>query len=167
LDPRQRPGSSSGKRAAGLHRQSREQEAAVRDIKYGVRVLLRSPGFTAVTALSLAISIGAGTALFSVADAALLRRLPVAQPDRLVVLRLGGWGDSASYRSFELLREASGNVLEGLAAYATRPLTLGGDRSGGAHRGGVPDNTSAGATRSANGSSASASGMDGPFANRC
>ena len=96
------------------------------DVRYAIRLLLKSPGFTAVTVLSLAISIGASTALFSVVDAVLLRMLPVPQPDRLVSVNLGGWGDSASYRAFETLRDGSQAVLEGLAAYASRPLTMGG-----------------------------------------
>lgn len=96
----------------------------MRDLQYAVRVLTKNPGFGAVTVLSLAISIGASTALFSVVDAVLLRMLPVVQPDRLVSLKLGGWGDSASYRSYELLRDGSRDVLDGLAAYSRRPLTL-------------------------------------------
>jgi putative ABC transport system permease protein len=98
----------------------------VGDVKYAIRLLLRSPGFTAVTVLSLALSIGASTALFSVVDAVLLRMLPVTQPDRLVSVSLGGWGDSSSYRAFETLRDGSQDVLDGLAAYARRPLTMSG-----------------------------------------
>jgi putative ABC transport system permease protein len=97
----------------------------MRDVTYALRLLLKSPGFTTVTVLSLAISIGASTALFSVVDAVLLRMLPVRQPDRLVSVSLGGWGDSSSYRAFETLRDGSQDVLDGLAAYARRPLTLG------------------------------------------
>jgi putative ABC transport system permease protein len=96
----------------------------VRDVRYALRLLLKSPGFTTVTVLSLAISIGASTALFSVVDAVLLRMLPVKQPDRLVGVSLGGWGDSSSYRAFETLRDGGQDVLDGLAAYARRPLTM-------------------------------------------
>ena len=59
-------------------------ELFFRDLQYGLRTLRRSPGFTAVAALSLALGIGANTAIFTLIDAVLLRSLPVKAPEQLV-----------------------------------------------------------------------------------
>src|SRR5262245_50058008 len=53
---------------------------AIRDLRYGLRALRRQPVFTAVAILTLALGIGANTAIFSLADAVLLRALPVSRP---------------------------------------------------------------------------------------
>src|SRR5262245_6914336 len=55
------------------------------DLRYGARMLLKHKGLTAIAALSLALGIGANTALFSVVDAMLLKKLPVKEPDRLAL----------------------------------------------------------------------------------
>ena len=63
-------------------------DALVQDSKYAVRMLWKSPVFTGVVTLTLALGIGANTALFSLVDNLLLRSLPVRDPDRLVQLQI-------------------------------------------------------------------------------
>ena len=61
-------------------------DSLFKDIRYGARMLLRKPGFTVIAVLTLALGIAATTATFTVVDAVLLRKLPVADPDRVVVI---------------------------------------------------------------------------------
>lgn len=60
------------------------------DVKFGVRMLAKNPGFTATAVITLALAIGANTAVFSVVDPLLLRKLPVEKPDELVLLGMAG-----------------------------------------------------------------------------
>ena len=113
----------------------------LRDLRHAVRVLGKAKGWTAVVLVSLALGIGANTALFSAVDGLLLRTLPIADPDGLVRLRwtggngaaravtsygsTGGLGVSGSfsYPVFEALRDAN-ETLAGMFAATPTSLTL-------------------------------------------
>ena len=79
-------------------------EDAVRDVAFAFRMMRRSPGFTAVAVLSLSLGIGANTAMFTVVDMLVLRKLPVRDADRLVLLQTDA--GFLSVKHFEHLRAA-------------------------------------------------------------
>jgi predicted permease len=62
-------------------------DTLAQDVRYGIRLLRRSPGFTAIAVVSLAVGIGASVAVFSLADAVLFQKLPIRNPDELVIFR--------------------------------------------------------------------------------
>ncbi|MGC2272662.1 MAG: ABC transporter permease [Candidatus Sulfotelmatobacter sp.] len=99
----------------------------LQDMRYALRQLHKSPGFTAVAVLTLALAIGANTAVFSVIDAVMLRPLPFHDPSRLVVVKTtepGRLDDiGVSYPAF-LDWRSRGQVFEGLSAFREDDFTL-------------------------------------------
>jgi len=77
------------------------------DLRYGLRLLQKSPGFTAIAVCALALGIGANTAIFSTVDGALLRALPYRDPDRLAML----W-EEATFVGFPRATPAPGNYSD-------------------------------------------------------
>src|SRR4030095_16589067 len=88
LDPLRR--STSGFWDALWLQPQRLEDEMFQDVRYGIRMLLKSKAFTTVAVLSLALGIGASTALFSVVDAVMLKTLPVSKPEELILLRWAG-----------------------------------------------------------------------------
>ena len=106
-------------------------ETLFKDLRYGFRSLVKRPGFSAIAIITLALGIGANTAIFSVVNAVLLRPLPFHDPDRLVMV----WED-ASFAGFPRNTPAPANyvdiktqnqVFEDMAAMDRRSFNLTGD----------------------------------------
>ena len=98
------------------------------DLRYAIKMLWKSKGVTLVAMISLAVGIGANSAIFSIVNSLLLRPRPVANPDQLVELYSGDTEQpyqTSSYPSYLDFRERN-EVFSGLAAYGIRQYKLGG-----------------------------------------
>jgi len=97
------------------------------DMRFGARILLKQPGFTLIAVITLALGIGANTAVFSVVNAVLLRPLPYPHPERLVMVNgvrtKTGAGFDFSYLNFADYRSRN-NVFEALTAFSDADATL-------------------------------------------
>jgi predicted permease len=95
------------------------------DLRYAIRMLVRQPGFTLVIVTTLALGIGANTAIFSLLDKLVIRTLPAEQPDRLATFVTGPDGGRliVSYPAYTALRERV-PLIPAIAAHAPRPFSL-------------------------------------------
>jgi len=104
-------------------------QTLLQDLRYGGRILLKNPGFTLIAVFTLALGIGANTAIFGLMDKLMVRSLPVKEPSRLVLLQSEclnprmtfsefSWADYNDYR-------AQNRVFTELTAFAQKPVNLG------------------------------------------
>ena len=105
-------------------------ESLLQDVRYGLRQLRRAPAFTAVAVLTLALGIGANTAIFTVMNALMFKTLPVPHPEELVQLNRGGNNDVFTYAMFRQI-EHQQDVFSGIFAVSGSQADL---ASGGARQ---------------------------------
>src|SRR5215472_8084010 len=105
----------------------------LQNLRYALRQLRKHPGFAIVAVLTLAVGIGASASIFSLVDQILLRRLPVAEPEQLVMLRFAGsdtghtssyGGDDHDYFSYSMYRDLRDQnaVFSGMLAMFPAPV---------------------------------------------
>jgi len=103
-------------------------ETLVKDVRYALRMFIKSPGFTLIAVLALGLGIGANTAIFSVFNGMLWRPLPVKAPEQIVMLaqkaRTGDFPFGLSYPDFQDFRQLK-SVFSDLIVYAPTPVNFG------------------------------------------
>ena len=107
-------------------------ESLIQDIGYALRLLRRSPVFTAAVTLSLALGIGANTAIFSLIDAVMWRTLPVKDPEALVLLthsRGTTFQGGFTYQQYPIMRQQQSRGFTELAAWSAARLNVSVDGS--------------------------------------
>ena len=95
----------------------------IQDLRYALKTLRNAPAFAAVAILSLALGIGANTAIFSLIDSVMLKTLPVAHPEQLLQVRTPLYHDSFTNPIWEQLREHQ-DVFSGIFAYSLNRYNL-------------------------------------------
>src|SRR6266436_5932684 len=98
----------------------------LQDVRYAVRSLVHSPGFTVVAVLSLALGIGANTAVFSLLNTLLLTKLPVRDPDglyQLIVTHRSATHNAFSYPDYQKLRDGF-DIFDGVMGWCALPFEV-------------------------------------------
>jgi len=100
-------------------------ETIIQDLRYCFRMLLKSPGFTGIAVLCLALAIGANSTVFTIVNGFLFLPLPISQPDRVVVVNRGrGEAPPCSYPDYMDYRDRT-DVFSGLAAFFPTTMSFG------------------------------------------
>src|SRR5690349_18005843 len=101
-------------------------QTLLQDVRYGARMLLKKPGFTLIAIVTLALGIGANTAIFSVVNAVILRPLPYAEPERIVWMygKFSQGNQAATSPPDFLDYRAQNHTFEAFAALMSRSFNL-------------------------------------------